>query len=252
LGFLPYEQKIVFGSIAYPYYGYCLLQAAKLAHKLGQARISAIEFGVAGGNGLVALEMHAAHIKRMTGVEITIYGFDSGAGMPPSRDFRDLPYAFWRGLFPMNLKLLRSKLRSSELIIGQIDETVPSFIRQERPPPIGFVSIDLDYYYATKVALTILEATNEYLLPRVVCYFDDVSGGVELAYNEFTGELLAIREFNEKHEHMKIAPIRGLRYSRRWPLCMWHEQVFVAHIFNHPDYGHPVFDHLMSTQLDVR
>jgi hypothetical protein len=77
-----------------------------------------------------------------------------------------------------------------------------------------------------------------------------MSGGADLAYNEFTGELLAIREFNEEHKDIKIAPARGLRYSRRWPLRMWHEQMLVAHVFNHPDYGRPVFDH-SSTQLDA-
>ena len=34
-----------------PNYAYCMLHAARLAQKLGLDRISALEFGVAGGNG---------------------------------------------------------------------------------------------------------------------------------------------------------------------------------------------------------
>src|SRR6187549_2659720 len=40
----------------YPQYTWGVLQAAHLATTLGIRRISVIEFGVAGGNGLVALE----------------------------------------------------------------------------------------------------------------------------------------------------------------------------------------------------
>jgi hypothetical protein len=62
LDFLPYPLKLNYGSIERPWYGYCLLHAAKLAQKLAYNRMSAIEFGVAGGNGLLALERHAARV----------------------------------------------------------------------------------------------------------------------------------------------------------------------------------------------
>src|SRR5262245_39718650 len=39
-----------------PYYGHCMLQAARLARQLGYPTLSAIEFGVAGGNGLLHME----------------------------------------------------------------------------------------------------------------------------------------------------------------------------------------------------
>jgi hypothetical protein len=66
-------------------------------------------------------------------------------------------------------------------------------------------------------ALRILQADHRRPLPRGACYFDDMAGDFDWAYNEFTGELLAIEEFNPAHE-----------------------QVFVAHLFTHPDYGKPI------------
>src|SRR5262245_29668740 len=80
LGVFQYATKLKLHSIERPEYGHCLLQAAQLARRLGHSRISAIEFGVAGGNGLVALERHAAYVTRQTGVEVAIYGFDTGEG----------------------------------------------------------------------------------------------------------------------------------------------------------------------------
>jgi hypothetical protein len=51
LNLLGYAQKLRVGSIERPHYGCCMLEAAKLAAKLGHPAISVIEFGVAGGNG---------------------------------------------------------------------------------------------------------------------------------------------------------------------------------------------------------
>jgi hypothetical protein len=66
--------------------------------------------------------------------------------------------------------------------------------------------------------------------------------GKDRAYNEFTGEMPAIHEFNAGHEDIKIAPVQGLRfYGGKLP-SMWHEQIFVAHLFLHPDYGRPISD----------
>jgi hypothetical protein len=238
--FLPYNAKLNHGAIERPHYGHCLLQAALLARKLGHSRISAIEFGVAGGNGLVALEMHAQHITRETGIDVAIYGFDSGDGMPPPRDYRDLPYLWQGGYFTMDRDKLSRRLKSAKLFLGPVEETVEEFGRTEDPPPIGFISFDLDYYSSTVAAFKVFEQDHHRLLPRVVCYFDDMVGDIDWAYNEFTGELLAIKEFNEAHRDIKIAPVQGLRFfGSRLPQA-WHEQIFVAHLFGHSDYCQPI------------
>jgi hypothetical protein len=245
---LPYPVKLDYNTIERPWYGHGLLRAAELARKLGHKRISAIEFGVAGGNGLLALERHAAHVTRETGVDIAIFGFDTGKGMPQPLDYRDMPYLWQAGYYAMDADLLRARLQSSKLLLGPVETTLRSFFEEEAPPPIGFISFDLDYYSSTVSALKVFEAEHRYLLPRVACYVDDMVGDVDWAYNEFAGELLAIKEFNAAHEHVKVAPVQGLRfYLGRLPQ-VWHEQIFVAHIFMHPDYNTPISE---MTQLPL-
>src|SRR5262245_51806359 len=66
-----------------PYYAYGVQQAAVLAQRLGVPAISVIEFGVAGGRGLLALESAARNTSSATGVEVHVYGFDRQSGLPP-------------------------------------------------------------------------------------------------------------------------------------------------------------------------
>lgn len=248
LNFLPYSAKLEFDVVDRPHYGHCLLQAALLARKLGYSRVAAVEFGVASGAGLVALERHAEYVKSETGVDVALYGFDTGTGMPPPLDYRDMPYLWQAGYFTMDAKKLRDKLRFAKLVLGPVGKTVPKFCAEENPPPIGFIAFDLDYYSSTVQAFRIFESEERYFLPRVSCYFDDMVGDIDWAYNEFTGELLAIKEFNASHDGIKIAPVQGLRfYGNRHPQ-VWHEQIFVAHLFRHPDYCHPISE---LTQLPL-
>ena len=58
-----YQRKLDYGTIERAHYGHCMLQSAMLARKLGHSRISCIEFGVAGGAGLVAMERHAEAVR---------------------------------------------------------------------------------------------------------------------------------------------------------------------------------------------
>lgn len=52
-------------------------------------------------------------------------------------------------------------------------------------------------------------------MPRVACYFDAMVGDIDWAYNEFTGELFTIKEFNAAHHDIKLAPVQGLCFSAR-------------------------------------
>lgn len=250
-GFLGYKDKIRYGSVDRPHYGYGVHQAALLARKLGVPRISAIEFGVAGGEGLLALERHAELARRDTGVEVATYGFDTGAGLPPPEDVRDVPYLFQAGDYAMDVDKLQRRLKGSKLVLGNVAQTVEGFCERERPPPIGFVSLDLDLHSSTAAALRVFEADHRFFLPRVVCYVDDMVGGADAAYNEFTGALRTIHDFNEEHRGMKIAPVTGLRHIGKHLPQVWHEQIFVAHRFDHPDYGRPTEDPA-NTQLPLR
>ncbi|MEK7543882.1 MAG: hypothetical protein AAB557_03375 [Patescibacteria group bacterium] len=96
-------------------YAYCLWLAAREAHSLGIQRISAIEFGVGGGNGLLALGKIAEQVTKLTHVEIDIFGFDLGKGLPKPKDYRDLPFIWKTGFFKMDTQSLQKKLNKSQL-----------------------------------------------------------------------------------------------------------------------------------------
>jgi hypothetical protein len=122
-----YIDRLLIGAVDRPHYGYCLLQAAKLARSLGYPRISMIEFGCGGGNGLINAEMHINEITKIFPIEIELYGFDSGAGLPCPQDYRDMPHYFREGLFEMDVRALLSKLKRAKLVIGDVKENVQHF-----------------------------------------------------------------------------------------------------------------------------
>jgi hypothetical protein len=214
-----------------------LLQGAGQARILDIRRISALEFGVAGGNGLVSLERIAEQVGRLCEVKIDVTGFDTGKGLPPPVDHRDVPNMLLPGRFPMDVDALRQRLQSASLALGLISETLPEFLEAE-PPPVAFVSIDVDLYTSTVETLRLFDAHASRLLPRVYCYFDDIHA---LTYSDCNGELLAIADFNSAHSRQKVSKIHGLRYYvvpsvREMP---WVERMYIAHMFDHPLYAKP-------------
>lgn len=235
-----YLLRLQLDGLERPYYGYCLFQAANEARKLGIKRISTMEFGVAGGHGLINLENHAQEISRITGVEIDVYGFDMGSGLPTPSDYRDLPYIWQKGFYKMDVPALRKKLRSStKLIIGDTAKTVPQFLKK-KVAPIGFIAFDLDFYSSTKEAFALLEAEKSKFIPRVFCYFDDIVGTDEEIHSEYAGELLAISEFNKKSNRRKICKINGM-FHKRVIKSTWSDMIFVMHIFDHRLYNQFIF-----------
>ncbi len=231
----PIGLRIYFDATPRPHFAYCMFQAALMAKQLGLDKISAIEFGVAGGNGLLVMEELAADIERAVGVGFEIYGFDTGEGMPAPVDYRDVPCVWREKFFRMDVEALRSRLGSSQLVLGDVAETVKDFFAKEHPAPLGFVSFDLDYYSSTVAALEIFDGPHDTRLPRCFCYFDDLVGEDHDLMCEHVGELLAIEEFNASSANRKLARIYGLG-SKRWLRCHWAESVFVLHDFRHPHY----------------
>ena len=59
-----------------------------------------LEFGVAGGAGLLSLERIAELVEGLTGVEIEVHGFDTGTGLPAPKDYRGYATHVGRRLFP--------------------------------------------------------------------------------------------------------------------------------------------------------
>ena len=230
----PIFVEVVKQDGCYHDYAWGVVQGVKLAKVLGIGRVSALEFGVAGGNGLVALERVARKVEGIFGVTVDVFGFDTGIGLPKPKDHRDMPNMWSEGFFPMDADKLKRRLERAQLILGDTKETVPKFILSD-VAPVAFASFDLDLYTSTKHALALFEADHRLLLPRVHCYFDDILG---FTFGDHVGERLAISEFNESHQMRKISPIYGLRYyvPARYSNWMWEKQ-YMAHIFDHPLYG---------------
>jgi hypothetical protein len=223
------------GALTRMHYAYLVFQAAQQAHRLGRKRVSVIEFGVAGGNGLLWLERHAEWVEKIFPVAIEIYGFDTGEGLPAPQDYRDLPYHWKPGFFRMDQGALKARLKRAKLVLGNVRDTVQTFVPAYDPAPVGAVSHDLDFYSSTVDGLKLFDLPYERLLPRIVCYFDDVIGSDIEFYGDDTGERAAIGDFNAAHSDRRLSPIYYLAATP--PAQQWHHQMWSLHNFNHPDYG---------------
>lgn len=219
-----------------PQYVYGILQGTALAKVLGINRISVIEFGVGGGAGLVAMECIAEYGEKMVDIAVDVYGFDTATGFPKPKDYRDIPYKWSEGFYPCDKNELLKRLRRSHLKIGLLSETLPVFV-QNGVSPIAFVGTDICLYSSTKEALKLFDANPNLLLPRLPCSF---RGAVGKDFSDYTGELLAVSEFNAEHSMRKISPIRGMEYflPPRYR-SFWIPMLHSLHIFDHPLYDHP-------------
>jgi hypothetical protein len=232
-----------------PQHAFGLLTAADDALAVGHKSVTAIEFGVASGAGLLNICALAEGITKETGVGFNIVGFDNATGMPPLRDYRDHPELYQPGWYPMqDPERLRSQLPSNaRLILGDIAATVPEFLATlPAASPIGFVSLDVDYYWSAAEALKVFIADPELYLPRVTMYCDDIGSP---AHNPWCGELAAITDFNNGDMARKISPFNFLREERLFKRPRWISHMFTAHVLDHPvrftalkDYGHVVLD----------
>jgi len=224
-------------AVERPHYAYCMLHAAQLAQKLGITRISAIEFGVAGGNGIAFMADFARQVERVTGVSVDIYGFDTGVGMPDPEGTKDLPYWFRAAQYPMDQDALRKKVPDAKLVIGNIRETIGTFIETYRPAPIGVVFNDVDYWSSTLDSFKLFEdgaGNSDHFLPRIFMYFDDIIGTDSEMYGPHNGQLAAINEFNAKTGDVKIHLNQNLLMKSH---LNYRYQIYYCHLFSHPRYN---------------
>lgn len=235
LRLIPYPLRLAIDAVERPHYGYCVFEAAKLAKQLGLKKMSVVEFGVAGGNGLINLEMHANEAKKHVGVDVEVYGFDIGTGLPEPINYRDQPYHWRGGHFEIDEDKLRGRLKLAKLVIGEISKTLPTFLAKYKPAPIGAILVDLDYYSSTVESFRLFDICRSNLMPRVYMYFDDVIGGEGELHSSFTGERLAISEFNDNHQSQKLSEAFHLKGKQNYH-GFWRECIFIYHDFCHDDY----------------
>ncbi|TCK26038.1 hypothetical protein [Pseudonocardia endophytica] len=230
------------GILPHPAYLYGLLSAARTARAVGVPAITALEFGVAGGNGLFSLRRHADVVREWYGVDVEIVGLDSGAGLLPATDPRDCPFALQEGDFAMDPEALDPSRAGAELVLGDVEATagpLATRIADGDLPPLGFVSHDLDVYVGTRAALAALgDLPTTALLPRVPMYFDDLTGW---PYTTETGERAAITDFNRCSDVRKVGRLENLEHTlgghARW--ANWPRMMHLLHVFDHPDYNAP-------------
>lgn len=223
--------KIDFDLVLRPHNAFGLLYAADRAKERGFSRVTAVEFGVASGAGLINMGKIGERITKETGIEFDIVGFDTGGGMPTPIDYRDHPELYEEGDFKMDQDALRKKLPSNtRLIIGNVAETVPLFLQSaSSDSPIGYAVVDVDYYSSTLDAVALFRGPAEQYLPSVFVYADDTYGEF---VNPWCGELLAFNEFNEANQLRKIAPYPTLRTIRFCKHSEWLDRVFIMHVLD--------------------
>lgn len=231
LPFIPHYYKVLYEAVERPFYAYCILNGLIQAKALGYKKASILEFGVAGGNGLVNIENHVLKLAPYFNIEVEIYGFDLAKGLPKPKDYRDLTSLWKEGMYKMDIPKLTQRLQKTKLVLGNVKKTVKTF----KAAPIAAVLFDLDYYSSTINAFDIFKKPH---LPRVFCYFDNVWGNDEIhgneasIYNEYTGEQLAIKEFNQKNKFKKLAKISNRN--------TYQNKLYIMHDFKHPKYGLPL------------
>lgn len=219
-----------------PHYAQCIWQAANEAKMLGIKKISAIEFGVAGGNGLIILETYAKEVARLLNIEIEVYGFDTGCGLPEYNEgYKDLLHWWSSGTHCMDFDSLQKRLDIAQLVIGNVEDTLTDFSSKYNPAIVGCMCIDVDYYSSTVPIMKFLEGENALFLPRIYMYFDDTN----LKY-EYSGETLAIKEFNARNEMCKISPELTFDFESKMKIC---------HRFDHPLYNYRIIKENVDLRL---
>jgi hypothetical protein len=156
-----FELRMKFDAFHKPSYAYGVYRASMLAKKLGLKRISVIEFGVSRGYGLLALEEIAAEVENIFDITIDVIGFDTGAGLVPVVDYRDMPYEWETGEFRMDVDALKEKLKKARLVLGDVAHTIAQEMPSFEHSPIGFISFDLDLYTSTMSAFKILDGNEK-------------------------------------------------------------------------------------------
>lgn len=224
----PLRLRAEWDAVVYPEYLVALIEAVEQAKKESVGHIAALEFGVERGTGLLALQGFAEAVEREYGVQISVYGFDTGRGLPDSEgDFRNHPDIWKAGDYPMDYSRLKSQLKDrTRLILGDVADTVPEFVAEIQSAPLGFVSVDVDYYSSTLNALRVLTLPGKRMLRVLPMYFDDV---YIMSSHRYAGELAAIDEFNRLNDDVKIDRWRDIDLDRPFPNAGWLRGMYLAH-----------------------
>ncbi len=130
--------------------------------------ISVLEFGVAGGGGLIRLQEYSEMVEKETGVDIRVFGFDTGECLPDlCNDYRDHPDQWRVNDYRMDVSKLRGRLVPRTVLhLGRIADSLPNFVANGYPP-VGFIALDVDHYSSANDVLKLLTLPGTKILRRV-------------------------------------------------------------------------------------
>lgn len=229
-----WRQKVAFDLILRQHNAYGLLKAADDCRQHGITRMAACEFGGGKGSGLINMAIIAEKVSRLTGVEIRVFGFDSGVGLPTRPiDYRDHPEHYTQGDHAMDVAAVKAKLPpNAELVLGEISQTVDGFLQrmEEQGWTMGYAVIDVDYYSSTVDVLKIFAGPANLYLPLLLLYFDDIG---DISHHPYAGELLAITEFNEQMRVRKIVEDPFFENRRIFRRANWIKRMRILHVLDH-------------------
>jgi len=236
--FVKHSTKLSYDAVERPGYSYGIMNAVIQAKSLGYSSMSILEFGVASGQGIKVMQKIQREVLKELNFEILIYGFDSSIGLPKSTNIKDQIY-FWEESMFTNHNRDYSEIQNNktQIIIGNVEETASTFIDKFKPPVIGFIAFDLDFYTSTIGAFSLLEKINiDNFLPRVESFMDDTASYNYLSANSHTGVLSAIIEFNKRDAEVQILQKVGIGRSRK-VINGWFDACFVIHFFSNERYN---------------
>ena len=213
-----------------PHYESVLYEACLESKKLGINEVSVLELGIAQGNGIMALEKYKKRMEKVFNIKIDIYGFDMGSGMPESDIPEDLPFYWKQGQYKTDKELLAKNI-NSKIFYGHVKDTVDEFIKI-KPKTICCIFFDMDLYSSTIDFLNQLPKLS--LLPRVLCYFDDLYTPYNYS-GECNGELKAIIDFNKKDLDYKLSHSIDHIHDFKFPLAKG--SLYTIHSFKHELYN---------------
>ena len=172
-----------------------ILTRVKLFEKILTTQGAVVEGGVYRANSLMTF-YHLSNILETNNFNRKIIGFDTFSGFPHVDSVKDAEGSIGH-LSDTSLEVIKKMIdiqeedkfiphmKKIELVVGDVTETIPSYVESNPYLIIALLYLDFDLYEPTKIAL-------EYLLPLVP------KGGVvgfdEINQKKWAGETIALKE----------------------------------------------------------
>ena len=142
-----------------------------------------------------------------------------------------MPFLWRKGLYNIDKATLEKKV-NSKIFYGDVKNTVDDFVKINKNN-ICCIFFDLDLYTSTINFLNQIPKIKDHLLPRVLCYFDDVYV-FENYINQFNGVFKAIDEFNKNFLEFKLGYSVDHFKNFKFPLAR--TSIYTLHSFKNPLY----------------